>query len=110
MNRSELDALNWDTLVMLDPELNTVLREIQELKIDKKVSIRQSWKRYREIMVNSVGFCAPEDAPSLLKTSKAYDIAYEKLYNALGYKYNYPFQPMIRDSYSDDDVTLCYAL
>ncbi|MCR4293663.1 MAG: hypothetical protein NUV76_12390 [Candidatus Kuenenia sp.] len=35
MNGTELDALTWDTLVMLDPELNTVLREIQELKIDR---------------------------------------------------------------------------
>lgn len=100
MNRSELNTLNWDSLVILDPYLDTVLREIQELEIKKGVSIRQAWKRYREIMVHRVGFCAPDDYPAILKTSKAYDIVYEKLYNALGYKYNYPFQKMIRDETS----------
>lgn len=102
MSRSDLDALNWDTLVILIPELNTVLLEIQGLKIDKKVSIRQAWRCYKEIMVSSVGFGAPENAPAISKTSKAYDIAYEKLYNALGRKYNIPFQPMVRDSYCEE--------
>lgn len=107
MNRPELNTLNWDSLVILDPYLNTVLREIQELQVKKGVSMRQNWKRYREIMVHRVGFCAPDDSPAILKTSKAYDITYEKLYNALGYKYNYPFQPMIRDEESYID---CNAL
>lgn len=101
-NARRIESLTWDIIIAIDPFLDEVLAEIEKMEIDKKISIRGTWKRYREIMIHRVGFGAPEYAPELLKTSKAYDIVYEKLYNALGCKYNIPFQPMVRDSYCEE--------
>jgi hypothetical protein len=82
--------LTWARLVELEPRLAELLAEIRRVKDDKRRSefcANGAWygtydtEGFKPRFASLVGFEAK--GPAELKTMAAYDLAYEKLYQAL---------------------------
>lgn len=81
--------VTWKMLIELEPRLIDLERRIKAIKDNKKKpSFCANWfwysspNRFRNHMSDLVGWDAEGDNP-ILKSSKAYDVAYEHLYSLL---------------------------
>jgi len=93
LNRKRLEreaALKgeWDSLVLLEPQLEALAKEVQAIKVDpaKAFCANRAWRPFRAEVIRLVGWSArtPNAAANpTLKTSDAYDVAYQTLYNLL---------------------------
>ncbi|NUO06972.1 MAG: hypothetical protein HUU07_16525 [Candidatus Brocadia sinica] len=80
------ESLSWETIIVIDPFFDDLLSEIEgiELEPGERFCINDTWyKKYKPIILRRVGYFAPNYAPEILKTERAYDIVYRKLYDAL---------------------------
>lgn len=76
--------ITWETIIAIDPYFDDLLREIEGIEQGENFCANNVWyKRYKPIVLRRVGWYAPNYAPEILKTERAYEIVYEKLYDAL---------------------------
>jgi hypothetical protein len=80
------DKLTWDGLVKLEPRLALLLNEIKVTRRESRIKGLQRWQldnlwygKFKPAMCELVGF----GVRGTLGSIKAYDIAYEKLCQAL---------------------------
>lgn len=84
LKESRLKNLTWDILIYIDPHLDEIYDEISKLEYMNYRKGRELWRcKYKPMMLNRVGYGAPEYAPAVLKSAEAYRIVYSKWYNAL---------------------------
>ncbi|GAN33722.1 MAG: hypothetical protein DYG83_10320 [Candidatus Brocadia sp. AMX2] len=77
-------SLTWETIIAIDPYFDDLLHGIKTIKPGEKFCANETWyKEYKPIILRRVGYFAPNYAPEILKTEKAYDVVYQKLYDAL---------------------------
>lgn len=77
-------ALSWEVIIAIDPFFYDLLREIQGVRAGENFCANRIWfEIYKPAIVRRIGWHAPNYAPEILKTVRAYEIAYEKLYSAL---------------------------
>ena len=77
--------ITWNELVKIEPELNTLLKNVQKVKDPGGESFcaNDIWfDNFKERVTHLVGWYARRD-DSRLTTSNAYDVVYQKLYNLL---------------------------
>ena len=79
--------MTWAQLVRAQPALAALLGEIQQIRDPGGASFcaNHVWynEGYRDRLYQLVGWEAPADAPAFLRTSEAFDVAYDTLYHAL---------------------------
>jgi hypothetical protein len=75
------EGLTWEEMVKIEPRLGKLLKEIE--KADTTAECRSTlWHlNFKPKMAKLVGIGAPDSAPERLRTSKAYDLAYRRLYH-----------------------------
>ncbi len=82
----QTDLLTWEELVRREPGLLTLLREAQSVRDDKRqpsFCANQVWfRRFKPRLMELVGWYARVQ-DGVVNTSRAYDIAYRVIYNAL---------------------------
>lgn len=84
LKEDRLKNLTWDILIAIDPYLDEVYHEISKLEAMNYKQGRELWRcKYKPMMLNRVGYGAPEYAPAILKSSEAYSIVYSKWYTKL---------------------------
>lgn len=77
-------VLSWEVIIAIDPFFDDLLCEIQGIRADENFCANGIWfETYKPAIVRRIGWYAPNYAPEILKTERAYEIAYRKLYNAL---------------------------
>lgn len=80
------ESLTWETLIAIDPFFDGLLSGIEgiELEPGERFCANDTWyKKYKPLILRRVGWHAPNYAPGILRTERAYDIVYQKLYDAL---------------------------
>ena len=87
------EKVDWSKLCKMQPELRTLYRRAKAVKDDGKAAwfcANRVWygrggeEGLKAILVQLVGHrAAKQDKYPLLATSQAYDLAYEKIYEAL---------------------------
>lgn len=78
------ESLTWETIIAIDPFFDDLLHEIEGTEPGERFCANDIWyKKYKPIILRRVGYCSPNYAPEILKTERAYEIVYEKLYGAL---------------------------
>ena len=93
--RAYLDALpdepiiapkiTWEKLVAIEPRLDELLKEIEAIKDPGGPSFCANdiwYRQYKPRFLKLVGWAAEKD-DSVIKTEKAYNLAYKKLYHSL---------------------------
>ncbi|NUQ57697.1 MAG: hypothetical protein HUT38_04420 [Candidatus Paceibacter sp.] len=76
--------LTWETIVAIDPFFDDLLHEIEGIKPGERFCANDTWyKKYKPIILNRVGWYAPNYVPEILKIERAYDLVYQRLYDAL---------------------------
>jgi hypothetical protein len=79
---SVAEGLTWAMMVEDEPRLGKLLKQIEKTDTSKDRSCRVVlwYTRFKPKMVRLVGVGAPRRAPERLRTSRAYDLAYRRLF------------------------------
>jgi len=75
-------GMTWEQMVTIEPRLLTLYKKAKSYKPTEGFCAHQVWYGHyglKSQMFKLVGFCAT----GILGTPEAYDIAYDKIYNAL---------------------------
>jgi len=80
--KEEICHMTWEQMVIIEPRLLELYKIAKSYKPTKNFCANQIWYRrggLKSKMMKLAGY----GAPGILGTPEAYDIAYQKIYNAL---------------------------
>jgi hypothetical protein len=77
--------LTWERLVELEPRLEALLMDVQATRPHRKrgFNYEVAWGQFKQPIATLVGWHRWDNCDPIIKTQKAYDVAYWKLWYAL---------------------------